>query len=154
MPDPHLVTQYINQSELIGHTFVWQYQLQLSDLHFQQLSSRLGTTDILSDPAFVIQPRDSLQPAQLAIQWNIVNQTWPTIGGWAIQTMVQGGLQWSDGSGNALTLQPGIDISNTHLDWFHLQGGVQFVFSEGSDGGLRVQTQLPVSTVMTGVFRF
>jgi hypothetical protein len=71
-----------------------------------------------------------------------------------LQTMLQGGLQWTDNAGSALTLEPGIDISNTHLDWFHLQVGVQFTFSEGTDGGLRVQTQLPMSTVMTGVFRF
>jgi hypothetical protein len=154
MGDPHLVTQWVNQSDLIGHSYVWQVQFQVSDLHFQTLSSRLGTTDILSDPAFVVQPNDSFQPGQLALHWNLINQTWPTIGGWVLQTMLQGGLQWTDTSGSAVTLQPGIDISNTHLDWFHLQAGIQFSFSEGADGGLRVQTQLPVSTVMTGVFRF
>jgi hypothetical protein len=154
MGDPHLVTQWVNQSDLLGHSYVWQVQFQVSDLHFQTLSSRLGTTDILSDPAFVVQPNDSFQPGQLALQWNLINQTWPTIGGMVLQTMLQGGLQWTDNAGSAVTLQPGIDISNTHLDWFHLQVGVQFSFSEGADGALRVQTQLPVSTVMTGVFRF
>jgi hypothetical protein len=154
MGDPHLVTQWVHQSDLIGHSYVWQIQLQLDDLHFKTLSTRLGTTDILSDPAFVIQPNDSFQPGQLALQWNLINQTWPAIGGLVLQTMLQGGVQWTDSSGSALTLQPGIDISTTHLDTFHLQVGVQFSFSEGAGGAVRVQTQLPVSTVMTGVFRF
>lgn len=152
--DPHLVTQYIAQSDLIGHTFVWDYQFQLADCHFRSFSSRLGTTDVLSDPAFVMQPRDTLQPGQLALQWNIINQTWPAIGSFVVQTMVTSGLQWTDGSGSAVTLEPGFDISNTHFDWIHLQGGVQFTFTEGPDGGLRVQTQLPFSTAVTVGARF
>jgi hypothetical protein len=149
MPDPQLVAQFINQTDLIGRTFVWDYQLQVSNLHFQSLSSRLGTTDILSDPAFVIQPRDTLQPAQLALQWNIINQTWPRIGSWVVSTMVQNGVQWTDGQGTAVTVEPGIDVSNIHLDWLHIQGGLQMTFTEGPDGGLRVQTQLPFATAVS-----
>jgi len=33
-PDPKLVTQFVNQSDLIGHTFVWDYQFQVTNLHF------------------------------------------------------------------------------------------------------------------------
>jgi hypothetical protein len=149
MPDPQIVSQFISQSDLIGHSFVWQYQLQLSDLHFHELHSRLGTTDILSDPAFVIQPNDPLQPAQLALQWNIIAQTWPQVGGFILQTMLQGGVQWSGPRGDAVTLQPGFDISNVHLDWFHVQGGLQLTFSQGGDGNLQVEAGLPVATVVS-----
>jgi hypothetical protein len=153
MGDPKLVTQWVNQSDLIGHSYVWQVQFQVNDLHFDSMATRIGTTDIFSDPAFVVQPNDSFQPGQLALQWNLINQTWPTIGGLVVQTMLQGGLQWTDSSGSAVTLQPGIDISTSYVDSFHLQLGLQFSVSEGADGALRVQTQLPMSTV-SGVFRW
>ena len=153
MPDPQLVSQWVNQSDLVGHTYTWQVQFQVNDLHFDSMAKRIVTTDIFSDPAFVVQPNDSFQPGQLALQWNLINQTWPSVGPLVVQTMLQGGLQWSDNSGAAVTLQPGIDISTSYVDKFHLQLGLQFTFSEGSDGGLRVQTQVPMSTI-SGVFRW
>jgi hypothetical protein len=146
-PQPQWSQQYVGQSGLVGRTFVWQYQLQLGGLHWHEFQSRLGSTDLLSDPTLVLQPSDQLQPAQLAIQWNIINQTWPHIGSFTVQTMLQGGLQWTDSQGSAVTLQAGLDISNSHIDWLHLQGGFQLTFSEGPAGGLHADVEVPVSTV-------
>ncbi len=42
MGDPKLVTQWVNQSDLIGHSYVWQVQFQVNDLHFDSMATGSG----------------------------------------------------------------------------------------------------------------
>jgi hypothetical protein len=139
--------QLYAQSDALSGTFTWGYQLSLGDIHYAELHSRFGTTDILSDPSFQLQPADQWQPAALAVNWNILNQTWPQIGPFILSSALSAGISWTDGQGASTSLAAGLDLSTSYFPEFHISGQLQLTNTADADG--RVQTT--VSAPMTWV---
>ena len=96
---------------------------------------------------------DAWQPAQLAVNLNILQWTWPKIGPLIVQTALSGGWQWSKGDGHGVTVGPGLDLSTSYLPWLHVSGQVQLVNTVDDQGRLHSQVQLPLANV-SAAFRF
>lgn len=148
-----MTPQPYSQTDILHGTFTYGYQITLEGLHFAEFKSRFGTTDILSDPQFQLQPMSSLQPLQLAANANLINQTWPALGPLIISTALTAGWQWTDGQGNAVTVAPQLDLSLKYFEKIHLQGQIQLNNTLTGDGRLHTQVQVPV-TMLNWVFKF
>ena len=141
------------QTDALHGTFNWGYQFLIKDgIHLHEVETRLGTVSIFSDPQFQLQPMDAWQPAQLAINMNILQWTWPKIGPVIAQWALSGGWQWTDGQGQSTSVGAGLDLSTAYLPWLHIQGQIQLV-NTMEDGKLHSAVQLPVSTFSAG-FQF
>lgn len=130
------------QSVLKG-PFTYGYQFTLTNTHWAEFSSMLGTTDILSDPQFQLQPRDPWQPLQTQVNFNLLNQTWPRLGPLIASTALQAGWQWTQGQGNVLPLVGQIDLSLAFIEWLHIQGSVQLNNTFDPAGNLHSTVQIP-----------
>jgi hypothetical protein len=147
-----VVPQPYSQTDLLHGVFTYGYSATFSGLHWAEFSSRLGTTDVMSDPQFQFQPMDQYQPLQLAVNFNLINQTWPRIGPLIVQTALTAGWQWTDGQGNVATFGPQIDLSLKYFDWIHLQGELQ-LNNTFSGGSLHTTVQVP-ATMLNATARF
>jgi hypothetical protein len=141
------------QTDLLHGSYSYGYQFTVSNLHWIELHNRFVTADILSEPAFQLQPQTSMQPFQLAFNTNLIALNWPRIGPLILQTAITAGGQFTDGQGAAAVFGANVDLSTVWVPDLHIQGGVQVNVFEGADHGVQTQIQVP-TTVLSGVIRF
>ena len=84
------------QTDLLHGTYTWGYQFTIEDTHFAEFTNRFGSLAIFGS-SIPAAADGSWQPAQLAVNVNILQWTWP--GGFG-PLMVQkrrccGGWRWS-----------------------------------------------------------
>lgn len=141
------------QTDLLTGSYTFGYQFTVSNLHWLEFQNHFVTLDILSEPAFQLQPHSSMQPFQLAFSTNLLAATWPRIGPVIVQTAITVGGQFTDGQGGAATFGAGVDLSTVWVPELHVQGGFQVNIMEGTDHGLHTQISVP-ATMITGVIHF
>ncbi|MEO9139926.1 MAG: hypothetical protein ABI345_12765 [Jatrophihabitans sp.] len=145
--DVHLDASQYSQTELLHGVYNHGYQFQVSNLHWLEFHNRFVTLDVLSEPAFQLQPHDSLQPFQLAFTTNLIALNWAHIGPVILQSVLQAGAQVTDGQGAAAVFGAGLDLSTVWIPNLHIQGTVQVNIFEGPDHSLQTQVQIPATTV-------
>lgn len=145
--DVHLSGVRYYQTDLLHGTYSFGYQYTISNLHWLEFQNHFVSLDILSEPAFQLQPQTSMQPFQLAFNTNLIAVTWPHIGPVILQAAVTAGGQFTDGQGSAAVFGAGVDLSTVWVPDLHIQGGVQVNVFEGADHGVQTQIQVPATVL-------
>jgi hypothetical protein len=151
--DVQLSGTHTYQTDLLTGQYTFGYQFTVSNLHWLEFHNHFVTLDILSEPAFQLQPHSSMQPFQLAFNTNLLAATWPRIGPVIIQTALTSGGQFTDGQGGAATFGAGVDLSTVWVPELHVQGGFNVNIMQGAGGGLQTQISVP-ATMISGTIHF
>jgi hypothetical protein len=106
-----------------------QIKLELSDLTWAEVHSRLGSTTFLDDYQATLHPADVKSPQQAEVHVEVIKQTWPDIHSVSLSTALGGQMQITDGSGNSYSMDVTQDVK---FKSFTLEGTVTTDFSSGS----------------------
>ena len=131
---PHV--QQGNQTQYSSLQGNWTYAITytLKDATLWDVHAHWsGKIELFSEPQFQVTVTPQLTPPQYAIQGHLLSITWPQIGPFVIQSVIDAQYQWQ-GSNGQVSVIPGIQLAPKKFDTLSISFGAAAVFGPNASG--------------------